>query len=138
MTKELKFNWCSSHKTLHYAELLQFSLKEDLVKTAGDSLLIHASAYPLFVGVYSVRSDMTGYSHSCHWIKLIYCGCTSKRCIEYCHKLCLQRQMVTTHIFYFMLCQSSLLNTVISFVCKVSHLLYGKYLKKNSFIPSPH
>ena len=29
--KESKFNWCSSHKLLYYAELLQFSLKEDLV-----------------------------------------------------------------------------------------------------------
>ena len=35
-------------------------------------------------------------------------------------KLCtgIQRQMVVTHIFYFMLCQSSLLSTVISFVHK--------------------
>ena len=30
MIKESKFNWCSS-PTLYYAELLQFSLKEDLV-----------------------------------------------------------------------------------------------------------
>ena len=29
--KESKFRWCPSHKPLHYAELLQFSLKEDLV-----------------------------------------------------------------------------------------------------------
>ena len=29
--KGSKFNWCLSHKTLHYAELLQVSLKEDLV-----------------------------------------------------------------------------------------------------------
>ena len=29
--KGSKFNWCSSHNTLHYAELLQASLKEDLV-----------------------------------------------------------------------------------------------------------
>ena len=31
MVKESKFNWCSSHKLCKYAELLQFSLKEDLV-----------------------------------------------------------------------------------------------------------
>ena len=40
--------------------------------------------------------------------------------------------------FYFMLCQSSLLTTVISFVYNVSYVLFGKYLKKNYFIPSPH
>ena len=62
-------------------------------------------------------------------------------------KLSIQRQMVVIHTFYFMLCQSSLLSTVISFVYKdkwwfderhVSYFLYGKYLKNNSFIPSPH
>ena len=36
--------------------------------------------------------------------------------IKYCHKLCIQRQMVMTHILYFMLYQSSLLTTVIDFV----------------------
>ena len=36
--------------------------------------------------------------------------------IKYSHKLCTQRQMVVTHIFYFMLCRSSLLSTVTSFV----------------------
>ena len=29
--KGSKLNWCSSHKLLHYAELIQLSLKEDLV-----------------------------------------------------------------------------------------------------------
>ena len=39
--------------------------------------------------------------------------------IMYCYKLCIQRKMVVTPIFYFMLCQSSLiLSTVISFVYK--------------------
>ena len=38
--------------------------------------------------------------------------------IKYCYKLCIQRQMVVTNTFYFMLCQSSLLSTVISFVYK--------------------
>ena len=67
---------------------------------------------------------------------------------KYCYKLCIQKQMAVTHIFYFKLCQSSLFSTVISFVYKdklwfdesksVIYLLFGKYLKKNSFIPSPH
>ena len=38
--------------------------------------------------------------------------------IKYCYKLFIQRQMAVTHIFYFMLCQSSFLSTVISFVYK--------------------
>ena len=33
-------------------------------------------------------------------------------------KLSIQRQMVVTHTFYFMLCKSSLFSTVISFVYK--------------------
>ena len=33
-------------------------------------------------------------------------------------KLSIQRQMVVTHTFYFMLCKSPLLSTVISFVYK--------------------
>ena len=33
-------------------------------------------------------------------------------------KLSIQRQMVVTHTFYFMLCQSSSLSTVVSFVYK--------------------
>ena len=33
-------------------------------------------------------------------------------------KLSIQRQMVVTHTFYFMLCESSLFSTVISFVYK--------------------
>ena len=37
----------------------------------GDSLLIHEFAYSLFIGLCSVTSDMTGYSHSYHSIKLI-------------------------------------------------------------------
>ena len=38
--------------------------------------------------------------------------------IRYYRKLCIQRQMVVTHIFYFVLCQSSLLSTVIIFAYK--------------------
>ena len=45
-----------------------------MLKVAGDSLLIHAFAYSLFVGVYTVISNMIGYSHSCHSIKLSHCG----------------------------------------------------------------
>ena len=56
-------------------------------------------------------------------------------------------QMVVVPIFYFMLCQSFLLSTVIRFVytktnggsikeCELSSV--WKYLKKNPFIPSPH
>ena len=44
------------------------------IKVAESSLLIHAFAYSLFVDVYSVISDMTGYSHSCHSIKFVHCG----------------------------------------------------------------
>ena len=33
-------------------------------------------------------------------------------------KLSIQRQMVVTHFFYFMLCKSSILSAVISFVYK--------------------
>ena len=33
-----------------------------VLKVAGSSLLIHAFGYSLFVGVYSVISNMTGYS----------------------------------------------------------------------------
>ena len=61
-------------------------------------------------------------------------------------KLSIQRQMVVTHTFYFMLFKSSLFSTVISFVYKdkwwfdesMSVIFCMKYLKKNSFIPSPH
>ena len=63
------------------------------------------------------------------------------------YKLSMQRQMVVTNTFYFMLCESFLLSTVISFIYKDNrwfdegmsvYFLYGKYLKKSSFIPSPH
>ena len=45
-----------------------------LLKVAGDSLLIRAFAYSLFVHVHSVIYHMTGFSHSCYSIKLIHCG----------------------------------------------------------------
>ena len=38
--------------------------------------------------------------------------------LKYCYKLCIQSHMAVTRIFYFMLCQSSLLSTVISFAYK--------------------
>ena len=40
-------------------------------KVAGSSLLIHAFAYSLFVGIYSIISNMTGHYHSCHSIRFI-------------------------------------------------------------------
>ena len=40
----------------------------------GDGLLIHAFTHSLFIGLCSVTSKMTDYSHSYHWIKLIHCG----------------------------------------------------------------
>ena len=43
-------------------------------KVTCDSLLIHVFAYLLFIGPCSVTSNMTGYSHSYHSIKLIHCG----------------------------------------------------------------
>ena len=43
-------------------------------------------------------------------------------CIKYCYMLPIQRQMVVPHILYFMLCQSSLLSAVISFVKSIYYL----------------
>ena len=48
--------------------------KSGHIKVMGDSLLIHEFAYSLFIGLYSVTSDMTGYSHSYHSIKFIHCS----------------------------------------------------------------
>ena len=90
----------------------------------------------------SVRlPNMTGCSHSYHSIKLVHCSAPQRDVLS--DKMAF---WVVTQSFYFMLCQSSLLSTVISFVYKdklwfdeiVSYLLYGKYLKNNCFIPSPH
>ena len=81
------------------------------LKVTGDNLLIHEFAYSLFVSLFLVTSNMTGYSHSYHSIKLIHCSAPQKDVSS--DKMVL---LVVTHSFYFMLCQSSLLNTVISFV----------------------
>ena len=43
-------------------------------KAMGDSLLIHEFTYSLFIGLRSGTSNMTGYSHSYHQIKLIHCS----------------------------------------------------------------
>ena len=43
-------------------------------KVTGEGLLIHEFTYLLFIGLFSVTSNMTGYSHSYHSIELIYCG----------------------------------------------------------------
>ena len=59
------------------------------------------------------NSDMTGYSHSYHSIKFIHCGAPQRDVLS--DKMVLS---VVTHSFYFMLCHSSLLSTVISFVFK--------------------
>ena len=53
---------------------IYFELEIHVLKVPGSSLPIHTFAYSLFVDVYSVISNMTGYSHSCHSIKLIHCG----------------------------------------------------------------
>ena len=45
---------------------------------------------------------------------------------EYCYKYCIQRQMVVTHIFYFMLCQSSLLSTVIHRMDKRKSFVFAR------------
>ena len=82
-------------------------------KITGDSLLIHESAYSLFIGLCSVTSNMTSYFHSYHSIKLIHWGAPQRDVLS--DKMVL---WVVTHSFYFMFCQSSLLSTVISFVYK--------------------
>ena len=81
------------------------------IKVTGDSLLIHAFACSLFIGLCLVTSDMTGYSHPYHSIKLIHCGAPQRDVLS--DKMVFS---VVTHSFYFMLCWSSLLSTVISFV----------------------
>ena len=83
------------------------------LRSRGDSLLIHEFAYSLFIGLFSVTSNMIGYSDSYHSIKLIHCGAPQRDALS--DKVVL---LVVTHSFCFVLCQSSLLNTVISFVYK--------------------
>ena len=46
----------------------------NLFMVTGDSLLINAFTYSLFIGLSSVTSNITGYSHLYHSIKLIHCG----------------------------------------------------------------
>ena len=58
-------------------------------------------------------SNMTGYSHSDHSIKLIHYGVSQRDVLS--DKMV---YWVVIHSFYFMLCQPSLLSTVISFVYK--------------------
>ena len=66
----------SGHRRLAKSFNLCYRYIDDLIvfKVTGSSLLIHASVYSLFVVIYSVISNMTGYSHSCHSIKLIHWG----------------------------------------------------------------
>ena len=82
-------------------------------KVTGDSLPFHEFTYTLFIGIRSVTSNMTSYSHSYHSIKLIHCGVPQRDVLS--DKMVF---WVVTHSFYFMLCQSSLSSTVISFVYK--------------------
>ena len=44
------------------------------VKVMGGSLLIHEFTYSLFIGLCSVKTNMTNFSYSYHSIKLIHCG----------------------------------------------------------------
>ena len=82
-------------------------------KVTDDSLLIHEFTCSLFIGLCSVTSNMTGCSHSYHLMKLINCGSPQRDVLS--DKMVF---WVVTHSFYFMLCQSYLLSTVISFVYK--------------------
>ena len=45
-----------------------------LIKVTGDSLLIHEFAYSLLIGLCSATSNMTGYSHLYHSMKLNPCS----------------------------------------------------------------
>ena len=47
-------------------------------KVTGDSSLIHEFAYAIFIGLCSVSSNITGYSHSYHSMKLIHCRAPQK------------------------------------------------------------
>ena len=73
------------------------SVPRDL-KVMSESLLIHAFAYSLFIGLGSVTSNMTGYSHSYHLIRLIHCGAPQRDVLSDNMVL-----WVVTTIFYFML-----------------------------------
>ena len=69
--------------------------------------------YSSFIGLCSVTSNMTGYSHSYHLMKLIHYSAPQRDVLSDTTVF-----WVVTHSFYFMLCQSYLLSTVISFVYK--------------------
>ena len=72
------------------------------IKFTSSSLLIHAFAYSLFVGVYSVISNMTRHSHSCHLIKLIHCRAPERDVLS--DERCCQRWLIV-----FISCFASLL-----------------------------
>ena len=120
-------------------QFLPFSRKIKRFKVTGDSLLIHAFAYSLFIGLCSVTCNMTGYSHSYNSIKLIHCGAAQRDVLS-------KKNGVVSgdsYSFYFMLCQSSLVSTVISSVYKDKWWFDESIsvifcMEKNSFIPSPH
>ena len=66
--QKVHFNSGPSHVQLALDTL--YGQIEFTIKITGDSLLIHEFAYSLFIGLCSVTSDLTGYSHSYHSIKL--------------------------------------------------------------------
>ena len=83
-------------------------------KVTGDSSLIH-DIYIFIIrwSLFVIQFHMTGYSHSYHSIKLIHCSVPQREVLS--DKMVF---WVVTHSFCFMLCQSYLLSTVISFLYK--------------------
>ena len=71
---------------------------------------LYICIYTLFVGIYSVIYNMTGYSHSCYSVKLIHWGGPERDVFRCCESGLI--------VFYFILCQSSLPSTVIRSVYK--------------------
>ena len=69
ITKELIFGFQILDLKDHFSASLKMP-----AKVTGGSLLIHEFTYSLFIGLSWVTSNMTGYSHSYHSIKLIHCG----------------------------------------------------------------
>ena len=75
------------------------------IKVGGSSMLIHAFAYSLFVGIYLFISNMTGYSLSCHSIKIIYWGTPERDVLS--DNMVLIVSGDSYFFIYFMLCHIS-------------------------------
>ena len=107
------------------------------IKVRCDSLLIHELSCSLSITLCSVTSNMTGYSHSYHSIKLIRYGAPQRDVLS--DKMVL---WAATHSFCFMLCHASLLSTVISFLYKDKWWFHKSMsvwkILENYFIPFPH